>query len=88
LTSCCASPVLELCRLLVRAGHDPDRPLYVYRGTTLALAIGKIGTGAKLEVTGRGTGFRVISAVGRASPVRKLAPVRAETYPRIAEVAS
>jgi len=87
LTSCAEAPALELCKLLLKAGHRPDRSLYVYRGRTLALVIGSIGIGAKTEVTGKGTGFRVISSVGRSSPMRKSAPVQAGTYPQVVEAA-
>ena len=76
LTSCGSSPVLELCRLLVERGFDPNRPLHVYRGDHkyLALVVAGIGVGAQLEVNGRGTSFakRPVS-VGTASPKRKTA---------------
>jgi hypothetical protein len=44
------APVLALCRRLIEAGIDPDRPLHVYRGDTLALAVHSIGEGARLTV--------------------------------------
>ena len=44
------APVLKLCRLLVEAGHDPDTPMHVYRGATLALKLRSIGEGAALAV--------------------------------------
>jgi hypothetical protein len=44
------APVLGLCRKLVDAGYDPDRPLHCYRGDTLCLKIRSIGEGAKLTV--------------------------------------
>ena len=50
-------PVLALCRALVGAGYDPGRPLHVYRGKTLALTVRSIGEGARLRVSGSGTGF-------------------------------
>jgi len=31
------TPVLTLCRALIRAGHDPVSPLHCYRGDVLAL---------------------------------------------------
>src|SRR5262249_47522637 len=52
-----SSPVLALCRALVGAGYDPGRPLHVYRGETLALTVRSIGEGARLRVSGSGTGF-------------------------------
>ena len=45
------SPVLDLCRRLVAAGHDPALPLHVYRGATLALRVRSIGAGARLTVS-------------------------------------
>jgi hypothetical protein len=45
-----AAPVLALCRKLIDAGYDPDRPLHAYRGDTLCLKIRSIGEGAKLTV--------------------------------------
>jgi hypothetical protein len=44
------APVLDLCRALVAAGHDPRRPLHAYRGDVLALKVRSIGEGAKLIV--------------------------------------
>jgi hypothetical protein len=44
------APVMGLCRALIAAGHDPRRPLYAYRGDTLALIIQSIGEGAPLTV--------------------------------------
>ena len=65
------APILELCRLLVVAGHDPDQPLEAWRGDTLALTVRSIGQAAALEVDGRGSGFkRCPVAVATASPVR------------------
>jgi hypothetical protein len=44
------APVLALCRRLIEAGIDADRPLHVYRGDTLALIVRSIGDGAALTV--------------------------------------
>jgi hypothetical protein len=44
------APVLTLCRRLIKAGHDPARPLHVYRGETLALTVRSLGEGAGLTV--------------------------------------
>ena len=44
------APVLALCRRLIEAGIDPDRPLHVYRGDTLALVVRSIAEGARLAV--------------------------------------
>ena len=53
-----AAPVLALCRKLVTAGHDPERPLHAYRGNVLALRVRSIGEGAQLAIAGDGVGFR------------------------------
>jgi hypothetical protein len=45
------TPVLALCRELIATGHNPDQPLEVYRGGTLALRIRSIGEGARLTVS-------------------------------------
>ena len=52
-----SSPVIDLCRLLIRAGHDPATPLEAYRGPTLCLRIRSIGEAARLRVRGDGHGF-------------------------------
>jgi hypothetical protein len=57
-----SSPILAMCRKLIEAGHDPDRPLHVYRSNILALKVRSIGEGAKLRVSPHGFGF--ISGVG------------------------
>jgi hypothetical protein len=44
------APVLTLCRALVTAGQDPNRPLHAYRGDVLCLCVRSIGEGARLTV--------------------------------------
>jgi hypothetical protein len=39
-----------LCRALVAAGQDPNRPLHAYRGDVLCLRLRSIGEGARLTV--------------------------------------
>src|SRR6516225_7862070 len=39
-----------LCRLLIRAGHNPSARLEAYRGSTLCLRVCSIGEGARLTV--------------------------------------
>lgn len=51
------SPVLQLCRLLVAAGHDPARPLHAFRGNMLCLVIRSIGEAAGLEINAHGSRF-------------------------------
>jgi hypothetical protein len=44
------APALDLCRLLVAAGHDPATPMRVFRDGVLSLRIRSIGEGAALCV--------------------------------------
>ena len=44
------APVLALCRALVTAGQDPNRPLHAYRGDVLCLRVHSIGQAAQLTV--------------------------------------
>ena len=44
------SPILTLCRLLIRAGHNPSARLEAHRGSTLCLRVCSIGEGARLTV--------------------------------------
>jgi len=50
LTLTARAPVLDLCRALLQAGHDPAKRLEVYRGSTLCLTVRSIGEGARLAV--------------------------------------
>ena len=43
------APVLALCRALVTAGQDSNRPLHAYRGDVLCLCV-RIGEGVRLTV--------------------------------------
>lgn len=45
-----SAPVLALCRALIEAGYDPERPLHAHRGGVLALAVRSIGEGALFTV--------------------------------------
>jgi hypothetical protein len=51
------APLLALCRKLIEAGHDPDRPLEAWRDGTLALTVRTIGEAADLRINSKGTGF-------------------------------
>jgi len=44
------APVFALCRALVKAGQEPNRPLHAYRGDVLCLCVRSIGEGARLTV--------------------------------------
>jgi hypothetical protein len=63
------APVLDLCRKLVGAGHDPDQPLEAYRGDTLCLIVRSIGEASRLEINGDGTGFRPRRQPDAAPPI-------------------
>ena len=63
-----STPVLELCRKLLAAGHDRGSRLNVYRGDVLCLRVRSIGEGARLEINAKGTGFIAHRAVRTASP--------------------
>jgi hypothetical protein len=45
-----AAPTLALCRLLVEAGHNPNRPLHAYRGNVLCIIVGSIDEGARVTI--------------------------------------
>jgi hypothetical protein len=66
------APVLALCRKLTST-HPSSTPLDAYRGATLCLRVRSIGEGARLEIDGKGVGFRPLKgvpAVGTAPLVR------------------
>jgi hypothetical protein len=74
------APILKLCRRLVETGHDPNRPLSVFRNGALALVIRSIGEAAQLEVSPRGSGFVRHPGVRAGPPVRQI--TKAATGPR------
>jgi hypothetical protein len=64
------SPVLALCRELVAAKVDPDRPMHAYRGDMLCLVVRSIGEAAQFDISSKGTGFvRSRLAVRTAPPM-------------------
>ena len=65
------TPILDLCRRLIAAGHDPDQPLEAFRGDVLCLIVRTIAEGAALEINGDGTGFRPRRQPGAAPPMRQ-----------------
>jgi hypothetical protein len=71
------APILMLCRLLLGAGFNPDRPLEVFRGDVLALQVRSIGEGAALVVKTAGNGSPIFapSEGAAAPPVASRAPV-------------
>jgi hypothetical protein len=68
------APVLDLCRALVAAGHDPRRPLHAHRGNALALIIRSIGDAAQLRIATHGVGFERIPGCTGSPPVRQSGP--------------
>jgi hypothetical protein len=70
ITANSSSAVLELCRVLLAAGHDPDRPLQAWRGDALCLRIRSISGAARLRVAAHGTGFQCLPECTAAPPTR------------------
>jgi hypothetical protein len=66
-----SSPILDMCRALLEAGNDPDRPLIAYRNGAPALTLNSIAAGAQWTVNGKCTGFRRVNGVATGSPARK-----------------
>jgi hypothetical protein len=64
------APVLNLCRQLVDAGHDPLLPLDAWRGGTLCLHVRSIGEAAGLRVNTSGTGFALVGEPTAAPSMR------------------
>ena len=48
-----SAPILKLCRLLIKAGFDPGRPLHAYRQNILCITVRSIGAGARLTAKKR-----------------------------------
>jgi hypothetical protein len=85
-----ATPVLSLCRQLLAAGLDADSALEVYRGTTLAVRVRRIGEAAAIEIASDGIGFRAARNPDAAPLVRKTgraAPDAFDTVQAASEVA-
>jgi len=70
LTACGRTPLLELCRLLLQAGHDPKTSLVAWRGKTLCLRVSAIGLAAQLTIDGRSY-FSRLQNFRIAPPVRQ-----------------
>lgn len=64
-----ASPILDLCRLLIEGGYDPATPLEAWRAGTLCLRVDTIGIAARLEINSKGTGFIAARDVRIAPPM-------------------
>jgi hypothetical protein len=77
-----SAPVLDLCRKLLAAGHNPARVLEAYRSGTLCLRVRSIGEGARLRIATHGVGFECMPACTAASPARQNAIEVSETPKR------
>jgi len=72
------SPVLNLARKLVVAGHAPTSPLEAWRGSTLCLSVRSIGEAAGLRVKAAVHGppiFTPTQGMAEAPPARQNVPV-------------
>jgi|SRR5215475_9077508 len=65
------SPILALCRFLISAGANPDRPLQAFRGDVPCLHVKSIRQGARLRVAPHGVGFQWLPECTGASPARE-----------------
>jgi hypothetical protein len=74
------SPLLKLCRALIKAGYAPGLPLHAYRGNTLSLHVRTIGEGARLTIKTAGSGCPIFAPIeGAAAPlVRKFVPTASD----------
>ena len=69
-----SAPVLAMCRALIDAGYDPERPLEAYRGQTLCLRVSSIGYGAQYTVEESHCGGAPVLRRFKAFPRRAVAP--------------
>src|SRR5215813_13950707 len=72
------APALAMCRKLIEAGYDPDRPLLCFRGETLAMKISSIAYGARYSVSepSTGSGVRLVPYSNGPQKSRVASPVR------------
>jgi len=69
-----AAPVLTICRKLIAAGFDSDRPLNAYRGEMLCIIVKSIGKAAALTVDEHnGTRFAKWKAFSRSAVSSQIA---------------
>jgi hypothetical protein len=78
------APVLALCRKLVAAGVDPNRPLHAYRGDVSCLVVRTIGEGARLTVAEGPNGPRF--GPWEPMPSRVGSPRIARTEPELGQI--
>jgi hypothetical protein len=75
------APVLAMCRALIDAGCDPERPLEAYRGDVLCLRVSNIGYGAQYTVEDGRRGAPVLRRF-KVFPRRAVAPpMRPDQHP-------
>jgi hypothetical protein len=76
-----AAPVLDLCRKLLAAGHDPATSLVAFRRGTLCLRVRSIGEGARLRIATHGVGFEPLPECTGASPIAAIGAEVPEVLP-------
>ena len=78
------APGLAMCRKLIEAGYDPNRPLHCFRGEEIAMTISSIGYGAEYSVSEPSTGSGVRLVPYSEGPKKSGAASRIE-FPDAAE---
>jgi hypothetical protein len=68
------APVLAMCRALMDAGYDQERPLEAYRGDVLSLRVSNIGYGAKFTGEDSRSGGAPVLRRYKVFPGRAVAP--------------
>jgi hypothetical protein len=75
-----SAPVLAMCRALIDADYDPERPIEAYRGDVLSLRVSSIGYGAKFTIEESRSGGAPVLRRYKAFPGRAVAPPMRPTY--------
>jgi hypothetical protein len=76
-----SGPALALCRKLLGAGFDPNRPLHCYRAATLCLAVSSIGWDAGHTIAETPTGNLGLRRYRAPDWAEATAPVRQTDRP-------
>jgi hypothetical protein len=83
-----ASPILSLCRALIRAGHNPTTRLEAYRGSMLAVRVHSLAAGAALTVDDRRTAFARWKPFSPTFSLAEVSPRIAPSAPALPAVAA
>lgn len=75
------APVLAMCRALIDAGYDRERPVEAYRGETMCLRISSIGHGAKFTVKDNRYGTPALRRYEASAGVSSALPMRSSDSP-------